>query len=114
MTKSIPKKFTSLLPPIVAKTPYGKYLVITGTTHAGWYPIDDGFDYNQAIKGWTRWAVSTKEVQPTNDKKWKIANSKNNGFYLVSFNRGVWNCDCPGFGFRRKCRHIDEAKTKLN
>jgi hypothetical protein len=116
MNKTIPKKFTSILPPAIVDLPNERFFVITGTTDAaGWYSVDETFDYKKAMKGWTRWVpAKQKEAQPTKTLAWKIANSKNNGFYTVTFERGVWNCDCQGFGFRRKCRHIDEAKVKLN
>lgn len=26
--------------------------------------------------------------------------------YQVRLKDGVYTCDCPGFGFRKKCRHV--------
>ncbi len=31
--------------------------------------------------------------------------------YTVSNNGGTWTCTCPGFGWRRKCRHIGEVQN---
>ena len=38
-----------------------------------------------------------------------VVGSKGNT-YTVTNDRGNWTCTCPGFGFRRKCRHITEIK----
>ena len=31
--------------------------------------------------------------------------------YTVTDHGGTWTCTCAGFGWRRKCRHIIEAKN---
>ena len=40
---------------------------------------------------------------------WEIPGSKGN-LYKVNLRSGQWTCDCVGFGFRRKCKHIVKAK----
>ena len=42
-------------------------------------------------------------------KVWTVKGSKGNE-YLVTMDRGNYSCTCPGFGFRRACKHVDEAK----
>lgn len=116
MNKTLPKKFTSIFPPTVVNLPTGRFVVITGPTkHQGWYLVSNSFTYEKALKGWTRWSSNKqKEKQPTKNWEWKVANSKNNGFYTVTFDKAGWSCNCTGFGYRRKCRHVEEAKTKMN
>lgn len=37
------------------------------------------------------------------------------GSYRVWLGKdGKWNCECKGFQFRRKCRHIETARAKYN
>ena len=31
--------------------------------------------------------------------------------YTVTQDGDMWTCTCPGFGWRRKCRHIGEVKN---
>ena len=45
--------------------------------------------------------------------EFEIPNSKGTGFYTVTRRHGQWNCTCVGFGFRRKCKHIEIAKSQL-
>jgi len=30
--------------------------------------------------------------------------------YTVTDNGGTWTCTCPGFGWRRKCKHVEAQK----
>ena len=51
-----------------------------------------------------------KPAKPTLvSQSWAVKGSKGNE-YKVSVTDGVWSCTCAGFGFRRKCRHIQEIK----
>lgn len=33
--------------------------------------------------------------------------------YVVTNDNEVWSCTCPGYKFRRKCRHVEEIKESL-
>ena len=53
-----------------------------------------------------------REVAPTpGEKSWSVQGSKGNT-YTVKLSEGVYSCTCPGYGFRRKCRHITEIKNE--
>lgn len=41
-------------------------------------------------------------------KQWTVKGSKGNE-YLVIRQKGQYNCSCPGFQFRKSCRHIQEV-----
>jgi plasmid maintenance system killer protein len=45
--------------------------------------------------------VSTKRIYKVNGSKGNV--------YTVTINGKYKNCTCPGFGFRRSCKHILEA-----
>ena len=43
------------------------------------------------------------------NKVYKVLSSKGNKHYEVKMNNtGSMECTCPGYGFRRECRHIKE------
>ena len=50
-----------------------------------------------------------KEPEPQGEI-WTVQGSKGNQ-YFVNRSAGHWSCTCPGFGFRRHCRHVDELQT---
>lgn len=59
---------------------------------------------------WIRDAKGSKAtVKLDSDyKQWTVKGSKGND-YLVIRQKGQYNCTCPGFTFRKNCRHITEV-----
>lgn len=55
-------------------------------------------------------AGSTKTVN-TSTKTYTIAGSKG-ASYIVTRSAAGWNCQCKGFEFRGRCRHIEEAQKQ--
>ena len=48
------------------------------------------------------------------NKVYKVLSSRGDKEYLVKINSsGSLECECPGYGFRRKCRHISEVIGSL-
>lgn len=42
------------------------------------------------------------------------AGSQPGRFYTVQFSKyWLWSCNCLGFYFRKRCRHVDELKEQL-
>jgi hypothetical protein len=41
-------------------------------------------------------------------KRWTVKGSKGNE-YLVIRSKGLYNCNCTGFQYRKSCRHIAEV-----
>ena len=46
-------------------------------------------------------------------ESWTVQGSKNKN-YVVTLDHGRYECTCPGFQFRRACKHVDAIKEKLN
>ncbi len=47
-------------------------------------------------------------------KVYKVLSSKGDKEYEVNYNAsGSLECSCVGYGFRRKCRHIDQITSTL-
>lgn len=40
-------------------------------------------------------------------KVWTVKGSKGNS-YVVTRNASKWDCTCPGFSFRKTCKHVSE------
>ncbi len=43
-------------------------------------------------------------------QKWTLKGSKGSD-YIVIKDQNSWNCTCPGFQFRRTCKHIESVKS---
>ena len=44
------------------------------------------------------------------EKTWQVKGSKGST-YTVKLSNGLYSCTCAGYGFRRKCRHIEGIKN---
>jgi hypothetical protein len=44
---------------------------------------------------------------------WPHANSKGTGEYAITLESKGFTCDCPGFGFRGKCKHTQAINDRI-
>ena len=52
-----------------------------------------------------------RQTEPiVGEKTWSVKGSKGNT-YTIKLSGGTYSCSCPGYGFRRNCRHIKEIKS---
>jgi hypothetical protein len=99
-------KISSFLPPGIS--------TIGGKTYVcpGWHEVPEGTTLDEVYERWTRINYGVEEKNTHKPIKEIVTSSKGDKTYTVLYNNGAWDCDCAGFGFRRKCRHIEEIKTK--
>ena len=60
--------------------------------------------------------IPNRDNNPNIDsnKEYKVMSSKGDKEYTVkSDSTGSLSCECPGYGFRRRCRHIDQVTKSL-
>ena len=55
--------------------------------------------------------LANEAVEPEEFYETQITGS-NGDNYLVRLENNYWSCGCVGFGFRRKCKHIEAAKEQ--
>ena len=83
----------------------------------GWYKLDK---HEHDIKLEDIKHVMPKFLKRDNNlnidsnKEYKVMSSKGDKEYIVkSDSTGSLSCECPGYGFRRRCRHIDQVTKSL-
>ena len=101
-------RIESFMPPGIT-TIGGKTYVVPG-----WHEVPEGTTLKEVQERWTQEKPSHTESVPTYDIYEEVLSSKGDSSYEVIFNNGAWYCSCPGFGFRRDCRHLKEVKQKHN
>lgn len=52
------------------------------------------------------------EAPSKEDATWSVKGSGKK-FYTVTKKKNIWSCTCPGFTFRKKCKHVDEKKKEV-
>jgi len=93
-------------PPILANMPSGRY-AISGTT---WIRVPD----DTTREDLPRYMVVEQRETPVvsrDVRSYEVQGSKGDT-YTVTDNGGTWTCTCPGFGWRRKCKHVEAQKNE--
>jgi len=95
------------VPPCLADTASGRY-AIGGST---WIKVPDSTRFEDLPKYMVH--ESKRPVSPPDAsvRSWAVVGSKG-AHYTVRANQGRYTCSCPGFGWRGKCKHIEQVKKE--
>ena len=92
------------MPPALFTNADGIRYAIAGSA---WVEVPPETTFDELSKYMT---YKPREIKrPAGEKVWQVEGSKGN-IYTVKLSDGVYTCTCPGFSFRRKCRHIEGVK----
>lgn len=101
-------KFRSMEQPGIA--------IFNGITYVipGWHVIPTGTTLKEVLERWEKitYGNSTPEVLSKKEIEEIVISQRTGEEYTVSFQHNYWSCTCAGYGFRRKCKHIDQVKQK--
>ena len=95
------------MPPSIVRMPWvGKTYAIAGST---WIEVPHGTklaDVSEymVFDGWHN--ATSNEVEH------EVVGSRGNKYTVRRNSESVWSCTCPGFGFRRKCKHVSAAQKE--
>ena len=99
-----------LIPPFTMEHLGERYIM------PGWYKLKQN-EETPDIKDIAYYPYKAKRPNIPNidsNKVYKVTSSKGDKEYQVKVNSsGSLECECPGYGFRRKCRHISEVMGSL-
>jgi len=102
--------YGGLIPPFTMELHGERYIM------PGWYKLKQD-EETPNIEDIAYYPYKPKIANIPNEHKnkvYKVLSSKGDKEYEVSVNSsGDFNCTCPGYGFRRRCRHIDYVKKEL-
>ena len=105
MEKYIPET-TSFYPPGISRTINGRVVI------PGWIPVADDVTLAEVRAKWTEYVPPHYvEVKIIPNNVFPVLSSKGDQEYYVSVKRGVYSCTCKGYGFRGRCKHIDQIKN---
>ena len=65
----------------------------------------------EALPQWFVWK-GYGTPQDASVSSWEVEGSTGNK-YTVRRAQEAYSCSCPGFGWRRKCKHVEQVKTKV-
>ena len=78
-------------------------------------PIRFDSRYRKFVEVPNIWDAEFQEVElkglAVKDPSWQFEGSKG-AKYTVTLSQGTYNCTCPGFTYRGKCKHVDQLDNK--
>lgn len=84
------------------------------STEKGWMQVPKDTSLAELKNSWTDTSIKTKKVGVAKVEEFEvISTGKVAKSYIVKNDNGDWSCTCPGYGFRRKCRHIEDTKKSF-
>ena len=101
----------TIYPPALMELNGDKYIM------PGWYKLDKHeHDIKLEDIKHVMPKIPNRDNIPNIDraKEYKVMSSRGDKEYTVKANAsGSLECECPGYGFRRRCRHIDQVTKSL-
>ncbi len=94
------------IPPALFTSHTGIRYGIAGSV---WVEVPSGTTFDQLSDYMVYKPRERQEAE--GESTWQVKGSKGNT-YTVKLSGGSYSCTCAGYGFRRKCRHIDEVKNE--
>lgn len=100
------KKIESVLPPTVITAPTnGTHYFVCGGV---WQVVTQNFTLQDAYDNWIRKSYTKESVQKQ-DKIVRVKSSDGKKEYTVIVSNNKVSCSCTGFGFRNKCKHVNQV-----
>ncbi len=101
----------SLFPPIIVNMPFSGMTMLFHDSIGGSIRITDDVTAEDSSHIWNRYQLDQKTFK--NNVQFDITSSSGSS-YKVTMQDARWSCTCAGFGFRKRCRHLEEAKQKYS
>ena len=99
-------------PPALANMQSGRYAISGGT----WLRVPEDTAFED-LHLWMVVKPSESKPDPVEARSWTVRGSKGDEYTVTqsaSDSRQIFfSCTCVGYGYRRKCKHIEGIKNKL-
>jgi len=92
------------MPPILFTSHTGQRYAVSGRH---WVEVPDDTT-REDLPRYLAWEPP-QLPEKAQEKSWSVEGSKGNK-YTVTARDDQWSCTCPGFGWRRRCKHIETTK----
>jgi len=94
------------VPPSIVPMPWkNKTYAVSGGT---WLEVPDGTTLATLPPYMVFKGYEIPEASPP--KHWTVEGSKGKVYVVKVSNEGAWSCTCPGYSFRRRCKHVESMR----
>jgi hypothetical protein len=95
-------------PPMLYTDHHGQKWAISGQN---WLEVPDDTTF-ETLERYMVHKPRVSSQKLTEVVTYEVLSSKGDKTYTVTDHGGTWTCTCAGFGWRRKCKHIEQAKNE--
>ena len=99
-------------PPCICVLPSGTFAV----SGSKWLSVPPGTTFEDLPRYMVTKTVRDRTEAPVSKKQWKVRGSRGTEYTVTrhgATSRQIFfSCTCVGYGFRRKCKHIEGIKNK--
>ncbi len=85
---------------------------ITYIAHGDLQEVWDDITLDDARTLFPRPVFVPKPKPEPKQNAWQVLSSKGDKSYTVTYRNDSYSCSCAGYGWRRKCRHIEGVKSQ--
>jgi len=82
----------------------------------GWHIVPNDTTLKEVYRHWIKEEATIIptfiKITPKKPIREIVISKRTGEKYLVEMNGLTWSCTCVGYGYRNKCKHIDEIKLK--
>jgi len=101
----------SLLNPAIFKShASGKTYVVAGDQP--WIEVPEGTTLDDVR--WIRAPQPETDPVDVQEQIFKVEGSKGNKYTVKRAQNDSWSCECVGYGYRQRCKHIEKAKERIS
>jgi hypothetical protein len=75
----------------------------------GWSEVLESTTLEEINNVWERILFQPEQMERP-ERSWIVPSSDNKRSYTVTHKNGYFSCECVGFGYRHKCKHVDYIK----
>lgn len=97
----------SLYAPVIVNFPSGRTMLFHDAA-GGSIRIADDVTSEDSTFIWVPYQATQRSIA-TDAKQYTIKGSTGT-LYTVTVRFKQWSCTCSGFGFRKRCKHVEQAK----
>jgi len=95
-------------PPVISRGGSGQLYAVSGDA---WIPVPEGTSQKDIHLYMTAPKILVSEQYKTNVVSQQVKGSKGNTYIVKRNSSGHWSCTCPGFGYRRRCKHVTSVAS---
>lgn len=81
----------------------------------GWHVVPEDTTYDDIRKVWVDpvFGLHLPMRKLVDIRTFSVKSARNENRYTVTYDHGLFHCECDGYMYRKRCSHIEKVKTRF-